>query len=249
MLRFQLLWTHWVTVQAKNSIRNSPASAALTQVSHQSHNSHTANHYLCSKGERNGTQRKAKISLGKTMIQALELLRFVKRHVSGQSDVEQWRNPSCSYRHNQVVLVWRHQVVSKCSTAQLQGSGTCPRRVQNASRMRVRRVWNIRQIHLEHTPDTSGTHARYIRNVLKMCPERAWDASMQAQSLLIQLQQNLINCHALFCQMWYFRDTCRTCLGVRGAFQTLSNITLELGCTVSLSVSQSIENSVKIRFF
>ena len=47
---------------------------------------------------------------GRTMMQALELLQLVKRHISGQSDVEQWRNSLSGY---QVTLVWRHQIVSQ----------------------------------------------------------------------------------------------------------------------------------------
>jgi len=40
-------------------------------------------------GEKNGEQRRAKVSFGRTMMQALELLRLAKRHVSGQSNIEQ----------------------------------------------------------------------------------------------------------------------------------------------------------------
>ena len=65
-----------------------PNSSALTQVSHQSHNVHTANHHLHSKGERNGALRRTKVRYGTAMMQALELLRLVKRHVSGQNDVD-----------------------------------------------------------------------------------------------------------------------------------------------------------------
>ena len=39
-------------------------------------------HHLRSSGERNGAQRRTKVSFGRTMMQALELLRLVKRHVS-----------------------------------------------------------------------------------------------------------------------------------------------------------------------
>ena len=39
-------------------------------------------------GERNGEQRRTKISFVRTMMQALELLQLAKRHVSGQSDVD-----------------------------------------------------------------------------------------------------------------------------------------------------------------
>ena len=41
------------------------------------------------KGERNGIQRRTKVSFVRTMMQAMELLRLAKRHISGQSDVEQ----------------------------------------------------------------------------------------------------------------------------------------------------------------
>jgi len=57
------------------------------------------------KGERNGAQSKIKVSFGRTMIQALELLWLVKRHISGRSDVEQGRNQACSYSHCRVMLV------------------------------------------------------------------------------------------------------------------------------------------------
>jgi len=55
-LRFQLLRTLWGAVQAKNSVRNAPTSAALTQISHQNHNVHTVNCHLRGKGVRNGAQ-------------------------------------------------------------------------------------------------------------------------------------------------------------------------------------------------
>ena len=85
ILRFQLLQTLWITAQAKNSIRNVPA---LTQVSRQSHNVRTVNCHLHSKEERNGAQRKTKVSFGRTMMQALELLRLMKGHVSRRNSKE-----------------------------------------------------------------------------------------------------------------------------------------------------------------
>jgi len=48
--------------QAKNNRRSTPASSALTLVSHQSHNAHTANRHLRTKEERNGAQRRTKVS-------------------------------------------------------------------------------------------------------------------------------------------------------------------------------------------
>ena len=47
------LQTLWVTFQAKNNIRSTPASTTLTQVSHWSHNTHIANCHLSGSGERN----------------------------------------------------------------------------------------------------------------------------------------------------------------------------------------------------
>jgi len=65
------------------------------------------------KEERIGVHRRTKVIFGKTMMWALELLQLVKRHISGWSDIEQWRNQACSYSHYQVTLVWRHQSVSQ----------------------------------------------------------------------------------------------------------------------------------------
>jgi len=47
-----------------------------------------ANCCLCGKEERNGVHRRKKVSFGSTMIQALELLRLVKRHVFGLNSEE-----------------------------------------------------------------------------------------------------------------------------------------------------------------
>jgi len=62
----------WLIFQAKNNGRSAPACTALTEVSHWSHNAR-------GKGERNGVQRRTKVSFGKTMMQTLELLRLAKR--------------------------------------------------------------------------------------------------------------------------------------------------------------------------
>ena len=43
--------------QAKNNLRSTPASSALTLVSHQSHSVCAANHHLRGSGERNEAQR------------------------------------------------------------------------------------------------------------------------------------------------------------------------------------------------
>jgi len=50
------------------------------------------NRYLHESGER----KENKVSLGRTMIQPLELLRLAKKRISGQSNIKQWRNQACS---------------------------------------------------------------------------------------------------------------------------------------------------------
>jgi len=47
-----------------------------------------ANHHPRSSGERNGAKRRAKAGCD-IILQVLELLQLVKRHVTGQSDVKQ----------------------------------------------------------------------------------------------------------------------------------------------------------------
>ena len=46
---------------------------------------------------------------GKSMKNALHILQYAKRHLSGWSDVEQWKNHSRSLSCYRVTLVWRHQ--------------------------------------------------------------------------------------------------------------------------------------------
>ena len=92
LLRFVLfiaLQTCWATFKVNNNIRSTPASSELTLVLHQSHYAQTTNRNLHCKGERNGAQRTTKIGFGKTMMQALELLQLVKRHILGLSKIEQ----------------------------------------------------------------------------------------------------------------------------------------------------------------
>jgi len=78
----------WAMFQARNNVRSAPASSALTLVSHRSHNVRTTNRHPCSKGERNGVQRRTKVSFGRTMMRALELLWLAKKHIPGRTDVE-----------------------------------------------------------------------------------------------------------------------------------------------------------------
>jgi len=76
----------WLIFQAKNNVRSTPACTALIQVLHWSHNARTLTHHLHGSGERNGVQRRIKVSFGRTMVQMLKLLRLAKRSVTGRSD-------------------------------------------------------------------------------------------------------------------------------------------------------------------
>jgi len=46
-------------------------------------------------------------------------------------------------------------------------------------------------MHLERVQDMYRMCLRYIRNMWEMCPEGAWDTSVQVQNLAIKLQQGL----------------------------------------------------------
>ena len=67
--RFQL-FKHFGSIPSNNkktNVRSTPASTALTLVSHQSHNVCNANRHPCGSGERSGAQRRTKVSVGRTM--------------------------------------------------------------------------------------------------------------------------------------------------------------------------------------
>ena len=94
-------------------------------------NAHIANCCLHGSGETNGEQRRTEVSFDRIIIQALELLRLPKRHISGQSNVKQWRNRACSFCHysflkalvsESVSRKSRHTVV--CCAAQENGACT-----------------------------------------------------------------------------------------------------------------------------
>ena len=48
----------------------------------------TSNCHLRGSGERNGAQRRTKVSFDRTMMQVLEVLRLAERQVWGQSDID-----------------------------------------------------------------------------------------------------------------------------------------------------------------
>ena len=80
-----------ITVFAKRKFSPNILYILLTQNNMQFSNAREirciANCYLCGSGESNGERRRTKVSFGRTMMRALELLQLVKRHVSGQSNV------------------------------------------------------------------------------------------------------------------------------------------------------------------
>ena len=73
----------------KDSVLNTSAITPVTKVSMKSRSGATANRHLHGSKERNGEQRRTKVSFGRTMMRALKLQRLAKRHISGRSDVEQ----------------------------------------------------------------------------------------------------------------------------------------------------------------
>jgi len=87
-------------------------------------------------------------------------------------------------------------------------------------------------VHTRQEHSLSSIHIRCIRNMCETHPECTQETSMQVQNLMIKLQQDLINCHALF-HPEHMQDACRTRLGcMRGVFWMRANIALELSCTV-----------------
>ena len=68
---------------------NTSAITSVTKSSMMSQSGTTANCHLHGSEERNGEQRRAKVSFGRTMMRALELQQLAKRHISGQSNIEQ----------------------------------------------------------------------------------------------------------------------------------------------------------------
>jgi len=89
---FPAIPKHCVAFQAKDSVWNASDSNAVT-------NSCTEAMmfcHLCSRRKEWGTKEN---EFGWTMMQPLQLVRSVKRHVTGWSNVGQRRNQSCSPSH------------------------------------------------------------------------------------------------------------------------------------------------------
>jgi len=98
-----------VTIQTKNSARShAPANTALTQILHWSHNARSVNCHLCCRGERNGTQRRAKVSFGKIMMQALELLWLSKVDLHRFCQQNFWENNGLKAECKILVKFWKN---------------------------------------------------------------------------------------------------------------------------------------------
>jgi len=67
----------------KDSVLNTSAIAAVIKSSMKPQSCATANRHLHGSEERNGEERKTKVSFGRTMMRALELQWLAKRHISG----------------------------------------------------------------------------------------------------------------------------------------------------------------------
>ena len=86
-----MLNTSAITVVTKSSMK--PQSGITTNVTY----------VVVEKGMEN--IGKIKVSFCRTMMRALELQWLAKRHISGQSDIEQGRNQAHSFSGYQVMLV------------------------------------------------------------------------------------------------------------------------------------------------
>jgi len=59
---------------------------------------------------------------GKSLKNALDVLRCAKRHISGRSDVKQWKNQAHTVSCYWVMLIWKHQAVSQLLSQSVENS-------------------------------------------------------------------------------------------------------------------------------
>ena len=71
---FQCCITFTERFKQKNSMLNTSAITAVTKSSMKPRSGATTNRHLRGSGERNGEQRRTKVTFGRAMMQALELL-------------------------------------------------------------------------------------------------------------------------------------------------------------------------------
>ena len=112
MLYCQLCSTHYTAVRIKNCSKSTTAIKVATTKNMDD---------FCHKGKPSHATTKStpfavsqeewdtKQDTGKSMKNALYVLWYAKRHLSGWSDVKQWKNQARSLCHYRVTLIWRHQ--------------------------------------------------------------------------------------------------------------------------------------------
>ena len=92
----------WITSQAKNSARKAYVSSALTK------SCTLAITRILTNADWKGTQRRTKVSFGRTMMQVLDVLWFAKSHILGQLDIAmngEEIKPVYSYSHYRITVV------------------------------------------------------------------------------------------------------------------------------------------------
>jgi len=111
----QLYSTHYTVVRIKNWLKSTSvikvAAMKIRTISLYTKEAITCNHSI---NAFHCQQRwmEHKGDTGKSLKNALHVRRYVKRHLSSWSDIEQWKNQAGSLSHYRVTLVWRHQAVS-----------------------------------------------------------------------------------------------------------------------------------------
>ena len=103
------VWRFTKRFKQRINLRNTSAITAVTKSSIKPRRGTAVNLHLRSYWERKRTQRRNKKDKGNTMMHTLKLLCLVKRHISGRSDNDQWRNQACSLNCFWITLVWSRQ--------------------------------------------------------------------------------------------------------------------------------------------
>ena len=115
VLRCRLCSTRYTAVRIKNYLKSTSAIKIATMKNTDDFRFEGKSSCACAKSTPFPVSKDewdTKEDTGKSMKNALYVLQYAKRHLSGQSDVEQWKNQTCSLNHYRVTLVWRHQSVS-----------------------------------------------------------------------------------------------------------------------------------------
>ena len=125
MLRCRLCSTHYKAIRIKNCLKSAFAIKIATM-------KNTDDFHF--EGKPSRTHAKStpfpvskdewdtKEDTGKSMKNALYVLRYAKRHLSGWSDVKQWNIQARSFSRYRVKFVWRHQSATYVLTQSVENS-------------------------------------------------------------------------------------------------------------------------------